>query len=319
MRKILAKKGEILIYPLPIRRFWMINNREKDTYHRRGIIHLIFAFAFILSSFSCSSFKEHLAMKDGASFYRQGKWEDAVKKYEEAISLNPYRPITYKYLGFCYWNMIEPGSTAEKDMTATRKALEAFQKYLQLVGNDDVIQDYIINLYINQNLLDEGVKYYEALLKEKPDDVRIMLTLSKIYAKMGNFQKSLDYSIKRARLLNDDTSDRIYIGALCWERSHSKQDSLEDREKIVNIGLENIEKALNNDKKNAFAYVYKGLLYRELQDIYKIRAEDEKNKKKQKELLARADEFLLIADKVREIAIDLRKKEKSETEESVSK
>lgn len=272
--------------------------------------------SFVFSLTGCASFNEHLAMKDAASFYKQGKWEDAAKKYEEALSINPYRPINYKYLGFCYWNMIEPGSEAAKDITATRKALDAFQKYLQLVGKDDQIQDYIINLYINQNLLDEGVRFYESLLKDNPTDTRILFTLSQMYGKMGNFEKSLEYSLKKADLTPNDSAGYIYIAALCWQRSYNRQDSIADREKIVNMGLPNIDKAINLDPKNSTAYVYKGLLLRQLSEINKLKAEDEKDKRKKKDYLALADDYLEKANEVRDIAIKLKKEEREKSEAS---
>ncbi len=294
----------------------MLNKKGQAVKFKARFITILFIMSLVLSLTGCASFNEHLAMKDAASFYKQGKWEDAAKKYEEALSINPYRPINYKYLGFCYWNMIEPGSEAPKDITATRKALEAFQKYLQLVGKDDQIQDYIINLYINQNLLDEGVRFYESLLKDNPTDTRILFTLSQMYGKMGNFEKSLEYSLKKADLTPNDSAGYIYIAALCWQRSYNRQDSIADREKIVNMGLPNIDKAINLDPKNSTAYVYKGLLLRQLSEINKLKAEDEKDKRKKKDYLALADDYLEKANEVRDIAIKLKKEEREKSEAS---
>ncbi len=294
----------------------MLNKKGQAVKFKARFITILFIMSLVLSLTGCASFNEHLAMKDAASFYKQGKWEDAAKKYEEALSINPYRPINYKYLGFCYWNMIEPGSEAAKDITATRKALDAFQKYLQLVGKDDQIQDYIINLYINQNLLDEGVRFYESLLKDNPTDTRILFTLSQMYGKMGNFEKSLEYSLKKADLTPNDSAGYIYIAALCWQRSYNRQDSIADREKIVNMGLPNIDKAINLDPKNSTAYVYKGLLLRQLSEINKLKAEDEKDKRKKKDYLALADDYLEKANEVRDIAIKLKKEEREKSEAS---
>lgn len=295
----------------------MFNNRRQRkpevTYF--AILSLLLLFLFLSG---CTSFKEHLAMKDAANFYKQAKWQDAINKFEEALKINPYRPENWKHLGYCYWNLIEPGSTAQKDMDYTRKALDAFQKYLQLVKKDDSIQDYIINLYINQNLLEEGVKYYEDILKDNPQDTRVLFTLSQMYGKMGNFEKSLEYSLKKADLTPNDPAGYIYIAALCWQRSYNRQDTIEEREKIVNQGMPNIDKALSLDPKNSGAYVYKGLLYRQLVETTKLKADEEKDRRKKKELLALADEYLTKANEVRDIAIKLRKEEKEKSEAKVT-
>ncbi len=291
----------------------MLGNREqrKPNFNYPILISLLLLIFFLNG---CASLNEHLAMKDAASLYKQAKWEEAAKKFEEALRINPYRPENWKHLGFCYWNMIEPGSTAKKDMEATQKALEALQKYLQIVKKDDSIQDYIINLYINQNLLEDGVKYYEEILKQDPQDTRVLFTLSQMYGKMGNFDKSLEYSLKKADLKPDDPSGYIYIAALCWERSYNRQDSIEERERIVNKGMPHVDKAIALDPKNSTAYVYKGLLYRQLNETSKLKAEEIKDRKKKKELLDLADEYLKKANEVRDIAIKLRKEEKAKSE-----
>lgn len=289
-----------------------INRRQRKP--KVTYVILVSSLLLILLLNGCASLNEHLAMKDAASFYKQAKWEDAAKKFEEALRINPYRPENWKHLGFCYWNMIEPGSTAQKDMDATRKALEAFQKYLQIVKKDDSIQDYIINLYINQNLLEEGVKYYEEVLKDNPQDTRVLFTLSQMYGKMGNFEKSLEYSLKKADLTPNDPAGYIYIAALCWQRSYNRQDTPEEREQIVNKGLPQIDRAIQLDPKNSTAYVYKGLLYRQLAETSKLRAEDEKDRRKKKELLDLSEQYLTKANEVRDIAIKLRKEEKEKSE-----
>lgn len=289
-----------------------INDRQR----KAKVTYLILVSLLLLIFFlnGCSSLKEHLAMKDAASFYKQAKYEDAAKKFEEALRINPYRAENWKHLGYSYCYLIEPGSSSPKDIENTKKALEAFQKYLQIVKKDDSIQDYIINLYINQNLLEEGVKYYEEVLKENPQDPRVLFTLSQMYGKMGNFDKSLEYAEKKADLTPNDPGGYIYIAALCWQRSYNRQDSAEVREEIVNKGLPPIDKAISLDPKNSTAFVYKGLLLRELSETSKLKAEEEKNRKKKKELLELSEQYLTKANEVRDIAIKLRKEEKEKSE-----
>ncbi len=274
-----------------------------------GLTALLLFFLLLSSLTGCASFKEHLAMKDAAAAYKAGKWDEAIANYKKALAINQYRPENWKHIGFCYWNTIEPGSSKPKDVEATNNALEAFQNYLKIVKNDPEIQDYIINLYLNQNRIEDGVKFYEGLLAENPTDSRILYTLSVMYGKLGDFDKSLMYSKKKADLTPTDPAGYIFISALCWERSYNKYNPLpkEQREKLVTEGMAMVDKALSLDNKSFEGHVYKNLLYRQFADIAKLRAEDEKDRRKKKELMDQSDAFLKKADAERDIAKEIRK------------
>lgn len=268
---------------------------------------MIAAMLLLVLATGCSSLNEHINMKDGAKAYKGGKFAEAATFYKTALTFNPKNAENWKNLAYCYWQQIEPGSSQPKDVEATRNALDAFQKYLKLVGKDDQIQDYIINLYVNQNLLDEGVKFYEEALKQDPSDPRLLQTLSLMYAKKGDFQKSLDYSVKKAQLTPNDPSGYLYIGALCWNRSYNKQDVDAERAKIVDQGMKALDTALRLDPNNFNGHLFVNLLYRQKADLAKNAALEEKDRRKAKELQAQADEYLKQADLEKDKALAIRK------------
>ncbi len=271
------------------------------------IAWLFGALLLVALATGCASLSEHIAMKDAAKAYKAGKFEDAAKNYEAALRINPTNAENWKYLAFCYWSLIEPGSTQPKDNEFTTKALNSFSEYLKRVGKDDQVQDYIINLYINQNRLAEGVKFYEGELAKDPTDPRLLQTLSIMYAKMGNFQKSLEFSEKKAALTPNDPSGYLYIGALCWNRSYNKQDPDEERSKIVDRGFKALETAIKLDPNNFNAHLFMNLLWRQRSELAKNAAANEKDRRKAKDLQAQADQYLANADKERDTALAIRK------------
>lgn len=276
----------------------------------RGAL-LAAAFALLLPSLGCTSLREHMAMKDAAKAYKAGDFNAAATKWKEALGYNPGRSENWKHLGYCYWMLIEPGSKADKDKALTNQALESFQKYLDLVGKDDSIQDYIINLYINQERLEDGIKYYESMLRQDPTNVRILQTLGVMYARAGNFDKSLEYSEKKAAMEPGDATGYLYIAALCWQRSYNKQDPDAYRQKLVDRGMGAIEKALTIDTMSFEGHLYKNLLYRQMQELTKNAAEAEKDRRKKKELLDKSDEYLKLANGERDKALEIRKAKQS--------
>ena len=204
-------------------------------------------------------------------------------------------------------NLTDVLATATGQCANLGDVLRAFQKYLKLVGKDDQIQDYIINLYVNQNRLDEGVKFYEEALKQDPTDPRLLQTLSLMYAKKGDFHKSLEYSQKKAALTPNDPSGYLYIGALCWNRSYNKQDSDEDRAKIVDQGMKALETALRLDPNNFNGHLFVNLLYRQKAELAKNASLNEKDRRKAKELMAQSDDYLKQADLEKDKALAIRK------------
>ncbi len=245
-------------------------------------------------------------MKDGAKAYKAGKYTVAAKDYKEALSINPNRAENWKYLGFCYWSLIEPGSTQPEDMKYTDEALKAFQKYLDMVGKDDEVQDYIINLYINSNRLDAGIKYYESLLQKNPNDPRILQTLATMYGKEGNFEKSLQFSEKKAELTPNDPQGYLFIGALCWQRSYNKEDPDDVRAKIVQEGMDALNKAIKIDPNSFTGHLYLNLLFRQKAELAKDAAKEAKTRREKKELLAQADQYIQQANQERDKALAIK-------------
>lgn len=291
-------------------------SETKGRFRTAGVaaLVLILAAAFV----GCSSIQENLAIKDGAKLYKAQQYLDAAAKFEEAITKNPDRAENYKNLGYCYWSLIEPGSTQPKDMEYTDKALAAFSKYLATNPEDgDKIQDYLINLYVNSNHLDQGIEYYEAFLKDNPNDARILQTLALLYGKKGDFAKSLEYSVRKADMTPDDAAGYVFIGALCWQRSHNKVDPPEERAVVVETGAKALDKALAINAESFEGLLYKNLILRQKADLSQMAAlAERKDRKKKKALEDEAAAFIKEADVYRQKAIDVRKKQTQQPQQA---
>lgn len=274
---------------------------------RHGTALLVAALVLASASLGCSSLSEHMAIRDAARAYKAGKYEDAAKNFETALRIDPKKADNWKYLGYSYWSLV--GSNKAKDKEYADKSLEAFQKYLKLHGPDDELQDYIISIFVNQDRIPDGIKYYEASLKENPRDARVIQVIATLYTRMGDFKNSLKYSEMKAALTPNDPGGYLFIGALCWDQSyrHNKEMSLEDRAAVVNTGTKNLDTALKIDVKNMNAYVFYGLLLREKSDVAKLQADGEKDRRKKKELMDQSEDYLKQAVTMREKALEIRK------------
>lgn len=297
----------------------MRSGQFKGRIGKGGAGWLVAALLLVVLAMGCTSLNEHVAMKDAAKAYKAGRFAEAATFFKQALAANPQRAENWKYLGFCYWQQMEPGSKQAKDVEAATNALDAFRRYLEIVKKDDQIQDYIITIYVDQNRLDEGIKFYEAALASEPNEPRILQTLALMYARKGDFKKSLEFSEKKAALAPTDKTGYQYIYALCWNKSRDMQqfDGMKkkilnptadaEREVIVDRGMKAVETVLRLDPNDFNAHLFKGLLYRQQAELVDNQALGEKDRRKAKDLAAQAEALIKKADVEKTTALAFRK------------
>ena len=297
----------------------MRSGQFKGRIGKGGAGWLVAALLLIVIATGCSSLNEHVAMKDAAKAYKAGRFGEAAQFFKTALQFNPARAENWKYLGYCYWQQMEPGSKQAKDVEAATNALEAFRRYLEIVKKDDQIQDYIITIYVDQSRLDEGIKFYEKALATEGQDPRILQTLALMYARKGDFKKSLEYSERKASLAPNDKTGYQYIYALCWNKSRDMQQFDGMKKKILNPtadaerkitvdrGMKAVETVLRLDQNDFNAHLFKGLLFRQQAELVDNEAQGEKDRRRAKDLTAQAEALIKRADAEKDTALALRK------------
>ena len=237
----------------------------------------------------CQKIEARTAIKRGNEFFKAGKYAEALGEYQAAQKLDPGQTKLNKNIGLAYMAMYQPGSKHPKDVEFAAKAVENLQAYLKEHPEDKRANEFLVSLYLNTDRYDEAIKFYEQRLQGDPKDTKAM------YFKKGDFQKGFEWLDKRAALEPNNPEGYVMIGVQAWDRSYHYPDlDPATRAKIVDKGIESVEKALKIKEDNFDALTYINLLYRE-------KAKMEPDPNKQQELIA-------TADKYRQEALDLRKK-----------
>ena len=106
----------------------------------------------------------------GASEFKKGNNEKAIKILEESASLNPDNLETYEILGWTY--------NANKNH---KKAVESFEKVLQYDKNRINVRKNLANLLMRTKNYKKAIPHYLEILRKKPDDANHRYNLARCY------------------------------------------------------------------------------------------------------------------------------------------
>lgn len=223
----------------------------------------------LVSVVGCTSLRTRVHMSQGNKLYKAQKYEEAIEEYKKILSFDPNNwPANYQ-IAMSYLVMYHPGSTHPKDIEYCDKSTAEFEKLMTLKAPDpeteERIRTYYIALLRSAERTEKVIAFYDEQLKQDPRNTTLIGQLAEIYAKKGDFDNALKYYQKRTEVDPQNKEAWYTIGVVCWERVKNAGPTLpvEDVEKILQTGLDAMDKALAIDKDYFDALVYTGLLYRQ--------------------------------------------------------
>ncbi len=243
----------------------------------------------------CDKIRSKQEIKKGNEFFKATQYPAALASYQQALKLDPGERRLNKHIGLAYMAMYQPGSRHPKDLEFATKAIAQLKIYLDAYPSDKKAREFLVSMYLATDRYDEAITFYQELLKSTPDDTKAMQSLAAMNFKKGDFDKGVEWQRKRAALEPNNPEAYLMIGVQAWDRSyHYPNIDPATRVKIVETGLEALDKALKMKADNFDALTYINLLYRE-----KAKLEPDADKQQ---------EYIATADKFREQALELRKK-----------
>ncbi|MEO8432618.1 MAG: tetratricopeptide repeat protein [Acidobacteriota bacterium] len=249
----------------------------------------------VVSFSGCKKIQARQEVKRGNEFFKAGNYPSALAAYQNASRLDPGQEKLKKNIGLAYMAMYEPGSKHPKDIEFAAKAIENLKAYLVDHPEDKRAHEFLVSLYLSTDRYDDAIAFYQERLQNDPKNVKAIQSLAAMYFKKGDFDKGVEWLQKRAALEPNNPEGYVMIGVQAWDRSYHYPDlDPTTRARIVDMGLENVDKALKIKPDSFEALTYINLLYRE-------KAKMEPDPAKQQELIA-------TAEKYRQQAMELRKK-----------
>lgn len=254
----------------------------------------------VLGLAGCNKLKSKQEIKKGNEFFKAGQYEPALASYQEALRLDPDEKKIFMNIGLAYMGQYQPGSKHPRDLEIALKAIDYLEKFVQTYPEDKKAQkarEFLVSMYLATDRYDDAIKFYQEMLKTNPKDSKAMSSIAQMYFKKGDFDTAVTWLKKRLEVEGNNPEVYYLIGVQAWDRSYNFPDlSPETRAKIVEEGMQALNKALEIKPDYFEAITYVNLLYRE-----KAKMETDPARKK---------EFTETADKFLAQALELRKKAK---------
>ena len=164
---------------------------------QRGAILLLLT-AALASTVACDKIKSKQAVKAGNEFFKAGKYETALAKYEEAQRFDPDEVKLKKNIGLAYMGLYQPGSKHAKDLEYASKAIDNLKAYVTAYPDDKKAREFLVSMYLATDRYDDAIVFYEQMLKADPKDTKAMGSIASMYFKKGDFDKGMEWQKKVA-------------------------------------------------------------------------------------------------------------------------
>src|SRR5262245_4634650 len=203
---------------------------------RRTTLMLTFLAILALAATSCAKLQARDNLNKGVRAFRDAHYENAVKYFQQAVQLDPDLTTAEIYLATAYAQQYVPGGRGEDNSKNAQMAIETF----------------------------------ENVMKRDPNNVNAIAGLASIYQNLGqedtkNLRKAHDYYVKYATLDSSNPIPFYAIGSLDWLIVYDKNNppAEDEQGKLIDEGLQNLDKSLALNPDYDDAMTYKNLLYRE--------------------------------------------------------
>ena len=177
---------------------------------------------------------------------KEGRLQEAVEEYTEAIRMNPGYASAYNNRGNLY-----------RELNEYQKALDDYNKAIELDPEDPNAYFTRGLLYHKLNECQEALEDFNQALELGPDHPDCYYSRGSLYYKLNEHQKALE-DFSKAIERNPDDPDCYYSRGLLYHELNEYQKALED-----------YNKALELDPGYASAYYNRGLLYEALGELEK--------------------------------------------------
>ena len=171
----------------------------------------------------------------GYIYYKNNDLEEAKTWFEKASNLNKLDVFSFHYLGQIYLKQdniekalyyldramkisprhLERGIDFAKTLIRMRKkkkAIEVFDRTLELSGSTPELKEEITDYCIENNLTEYSVKLLEGLIFEQPKRADLLFKLGKQLEKINEISRAVTHLTRASQLDKENIEVRIHLG-----------------------------------------------------------------------------------------------------------
>jgi tetratricopeptide (TPR) repeat protein len=228
------------------------------------ILILPVAALLVLPAVGCGKVQARAELKKGNSYYQQEQYSKALGYFQKGMELDPDATFAWRSVGLSALALYRPGDNDPKNIQYAETAVDAFEKYLADYPDDDKVEEYLLSTYVNARKFEEALSFIDRRAQEKPEEAAKLNTYKvRILTQAGR----LDQAFQLAnQVQGEERAQALYsIGVSAWDKVFHDPGTMdyESKNRLVDMGLNSIKKALDIKTDYFEAMVYYGLLYRE--------------------------------------------------------
>jgi hypothetical protein len=205
----------------------------------------------------CDKLKARDQLNKGVASYKAGKYEEAVRHFQDATNLDPTLPSAKAYLATALSQDVVPGLTTPENLKTAQSAINIYQQVLDKNPNDINSLKGVASLYYNTKRLDQAKDYQKKVLASDPKDPEAAYWVGMIdwTEAHENLLKTLPAG------MNDDGAGNAKLPKKDCQELQAKNGPL------VEEGLKYLNSAIENRPNYDDAMSYLNLTYRRKADL----------------------------------------------------
>ena len=231
----------------------------------KKVLCLIAALTLALSSLGCTKIQARMEIKAANEAYQKEDWSTALQHYKRARQIDPSFADLDRLVGYSEIGLYVPDDKTPKNEAHADAAIVELNKYLQKRPDDRIARDALINMYLNANRTTQAIDYFINYLQTHQADLEAVKSVATLYAKQGDFNKSLEW-YQKITLLDSKNPESFYIfGVVCYEKVAKNMAGADPAQKmeLINRGKEALQHAIDLKPDYAEAMAYLNLLWRQ--------------------------------------------------------
>lgn len=231
------------------------------------LVFLLALPALLVSGVGCQEVGARRDIQEGNKFYYDGKYDEAIKHYTEALALEPQLDVGWFNLGLAHLALFAPGLKTPDNEKRAMGAIDALQHYLALQPRDVQARDFLVSTYIDSGHYELAIQYFEKQYEKDQTNIETIAQLAQINQQAGKYDEAIKWFKKKGEMVKtiEEKADAWYsIGVLDWRRLNGHADIQgEERMRIADEGIGWLQKSDEARKGHAATLSYLNLLYRE--------------------------------------------------------
>lgn len=212
----------------------------------------------LLSAAGCDKLKARDRLNKGVTAYKNAKYEEAIERFKDAVSLDPGLLNARLYLATAYAQQYIPGADTPEN---NQNAEQAIDQYKQVIARHPSREQEINStkgiayLYLQMKKFDLAKEFYRKAVQIDPNDPEPYYSVA-VIDWTESYQPRMELKAKLGLKPEEPIKDK----KACEQLKASNSANIQDGIDMLNKALE-----LRKDYDDAMAYM--NLMYREKGDV----------------------------------------------------